>query len=63
MTGEENDRHGYSQPTRAQYDLLAARLANVRALLSPEAAMGTAPFGDGKRYFAEDDIRAALEVD
>ena len=40
---EENDRHGYSQPTRAQYDALVTELRyarqvieHVRALHQPE---------------------------
>lgn len=38
----------------------AAAVARVEALLSPDAGMATSPFGDGKRYFAETDVRAAL---
>lgn len=32
MAAEENDRHGYSQPTLAQYDALKVALDRVRAL-------------------------------
>ena len=36
------------------------RVNTLAALLDPAAGMGTTPFGDGVRYFAEKDIRAAL---
>lgn len=40
-----------------------AALGRVRALIAPDAEMACYPFGDGERYFAEQDIRAALDGD
>jgi hypothetical protein len=42
---------------------LEAALARVSALITPAAQMASTPFGDGKRYFRESDIRTALGVD
>ena len=47
-----------------EYDDACQKYARLRqgiwALVSPEAGMGTSPFGDGYRYFAERDLRALL---
>jgi hypothetical protein len=44
----------------AERDEALAAVRRVEALCDPAAGMAILPFGNGSRYFAERDIRAAL---
>jgi hypothetical protein len=52
----------FDDVVRLRLDLKDAlnTIKRVKALIDPEAQMAIVPYGDGGRYFAESDLRAAI---
>lgn len=48
---------------QARRDGAAEVVARVEALMHPERGMGVSAYGDGRRFFEEADLRAALASD
>ena len=61
MIDDEGDRHGYSQPTRAQYDELRAKVARVEALCEEWGDWPLTPIEGEQSADMLRSFRAALE--